>query len=120
MLRSGRMSPREPLRRTLSSVASVGVNCAFCPLGTISESEVKSNVALVVVRFFDGREEFVAQAQVQGEPRSYLEVVETINRIDLPAIVDVGVTLVMDPPSGMPCMKVAKASPPVPATRDCR
>ena len=45
LLRSGLISPREPLRSTFSSVPSVGVNCWFCPLGTISESDLKSNVA---------------------------------------------------------------------------
>ncbi len=44
LLRSGWMSPRDPLRRMGSSVARVEVKAVFCPLGTMSDCVAKSKV----------------------------------------------------------------------------
>ena len=50
---------------------------------------VEIKCCFVVVRLFNGSEEFVAQAEVQGESRSYFEIVQTIDRINLPVVDDV-------------------------------
>ena len=44
---------------------------------------------LVIIGLFNRSEEFVAQAKIQSQAGSYLEVVEAIHRINLPVIDDV-------------------------------
>ena len=106
------MSPGVPFRRMFSSVARVGVNCALFPLGDDQRKRVEIKRRLIIVRFLNGREQFITQTEIQREAWSQLEVVERVSGINLPAIVDIRVTLVIVPPSGMPSRKVAMASPP--------
>src|ERR1017187_1410355 len=43
----------------------------------------------MVVRFFNRSEKFIAQAQIEGEPRSHFEIVERVDCINLPPIIDI-------------------------------
>ena len=57
--------------------------------GNNQRERVEIERGRLVVRLFDGGEEFVAETQVQSEARSYFDVIDAIDRVYLAAIINV-------------------------------
>lgn len=67
-----------------------GRQCRALSAGNDQRERAEIERGLFVVAFLDGREEFVAETQIQSEARSYFEIIVRIGRINLPAIIDIG------------------------------
>src|SRR5208282_3701837 len=70
--------------------AERGRQLRVCSAGSNQRECTEIEGGLLVIGFFDGGEQFVAESQVKSEPRSDFQVVECIDCVNLPAIVDIG------------------------------